>query len=191
MIETSLGVILSKRDDKNQICLLDKELGKIFANSKNLTNKIIGSVLKYKIIEYKNGYKIEDESILYVPNIKNIEELSFFHHFIELVYAFVQFNETDDFIFDLLVNASQNSSSNNKEFQKILICKLLYRLGLVTEKIPHNKTINLIQQIPVDIDNIIQIDLTISRDMSNWISNSINEHSKKYQFKTLRFINYI
>lgn len=191
MLEISLGIVLSKIEDKNKICLLDKELGKIFVSSKNVSNKIIGSVLKYKITEHKNGFKIEDESPISVPNIKKIDDLYFFHHFIELVYAFVQFNETDDYIFNLLVDISQYEMPNNKDLQKIIVCKLLHRLGMVTEKIPHNKTINLIQQNPVDMDNIIQIDLTISRDMSNWISNSINEHGKKYQFKTLRFINYI
>lgn len=187
----SIGIVLSKKEKFSQVCILDKTFGKIFATIKNPEKIIIGSILEYSLSQKINRFKISNSNICFLPEIKSINTIIFLHHFLELIYFFIQEHEISDNIFELTINILKIGREIDDKYQQILICKLLLEIGIITEKIPSYKTINIIREIPVDILPHIKIDLSTKRDIKMWIIHSLKNYIPKDKLQTIKFINYL
>jgi len=189
-VEKNKGIVLKTYQPyKCKLSILDMHVGKIMAvpNRDGIGN---GACISYQIDEQPHIYFIRDINIIDMPMALAKDDILFVHHILELCYYFIPMGSTNPRIFPLLVKLYESPHIfQDTLLKKIFLFKCFTTLGLYPESKKFQQH-SFLQLAATSIDNLTSplVDLTIEKELDDWLLHCISSHPCIGNFKTVNFL---
>lgn len=187
------GIVIQSQYHTTKLIIIDKKLGKIDARlsgAKKHHRLVHGAYIEYTCIKERDFFWVSDVELIMMPASWVTQNISFFHHILELIHFFIMYHNPNN---ALMEHLNHLYASHEPQalifFQYSFLGRFFLLIGICPEE-SHDLSISLFRLIsaPFDIMLNVRDDMLVSRQLGEWLRKCLLLHPEAHRMQTKQFI---